>query len=273
MQQAPATHAANHDATPQNVIFARFVASLRQSRSSKTQVDPKREKITSLVASDAIIAGDVLFRKGVKIDGQVLGAVTFGVDDGLCVVNSSGVVGGKLTGPKALVLGTVFGDVQISGKLVLGPNAVIKGNIECGVLRIQEGAHISGGTIKTSKTVKKAGVIEISAQSNEVIVDDGEKVKDNKAVNEIQSEEVVEAKELPSPPEEVLVDTPTDHEKQPEPAQDAPPALQVQVEEQKADPVIRRSDPVTSPPAKKRNRSARVVQKKTLEKQYPRKAA
>ena len=108
------------------------------------QLCPTEERITTVINATSKIAGSLEFQDGVKIDGRIKGDVTFGTDDGLLIVSKGATVEGNVSGPKALILGLVEGNLDIDGLLVLAPSAEILGNVRCGRLIIHDGATIMG---------------------------------------------------------------------------------------------------------------------------------
>lgn len=107
-------------------------------------INPKEERVTTVIGQNSKLTGDLCFQEGVKIDCEVKGTITFGTDDGLCIISKGAVVEGNIQGPRALVLGTINGDIDTSGLLLLAPSAVVVGNVSYGRLIVCEGAQISG---------------------------------------------------------------------------------------------------------------------------------
>lgn len=107
-------------------------------------INPKEERVTTVIGQNSHLIGDLRFKEGVKIDCSIKGTVTFGTEDGLCIVSKGAVVEGNIQGPRALILGTINGDIDTSGLLLLAPSAVVVGNVSYGRLIVCEGAQISG---------------------------------------------------------------------------------------------------------------------------------
>lgn len=112
--------------------------------SRKVSINVKGERITTVISVGTEMHGDLRLKEGIKLDGDMRGSLTFGVEDGLCVISKSGTLQGNLHGPKALIMGAVEGDVHISGMLMLAPGAMIMGNVYYGRLIVHDGAQISG---------------------------------------------------------------------------------------------------------------------------------
>ena len=124
---------------------------------TKISINTKEERITTVIAEKSTMRGDFLFEEGLKVDGMVQGSVEFGTVDGLCVVSRRATIDGDLRGPRALVMGTVTGNLQIEGTLVLSPSAVIQGNISYGRLVVYDGATIGGTLNRNTVTPQISG--------------------------------------------------------------------------------------------------------------------
>lgn len=121
----------------------------------RISVNPVEERITSVIGGRSRLVGDQLYEEGVKIDGEIEGTVRFGTDDGLCILSKTGVINGTLIGPRAMIMGSVHGDVYIDGLLLLAPGSVIDGNITYGRLVVYDGAQIHG-TMRCSLQQREA---------------------------------------------------------------------------------------------------------------------
>ena len=133
-------------AAPQHSLFAQLRPD--DTLPSRLQINPQIEGITSLIAQSCILTGDLEFADGVKIDGQVIGDVTFGTKYGMCIVTRPGVVTGNITGSRILIVGQVNGDLNITDVCFLAPSAVVRGNITAGSIITMPGASIDG-TLRT----------------------------------------------------------------------------------------------------------------------------
>jgi len=116
----------------------------QESLGRRISINPREEHLTTVISRTSRMRGELTFEEGVKIDGEVQGSVEFGTTDGLCIISKSAVVEGDIKGPRAFILGTIQGDVDIDGVLLLAPTAVVIGNISYGRLIVCEGAQISG---------------------------------------------------------------------------------------------------------------------------------
>lgn len=120
------------------------VAAHASQFSRKVSINVENEKITTVFASDSVMHGNMTLRSGFKLDGHIQGNLTFGVEDGLGIISKSATLQGDLRGPRAMIMGTVEGDIYIHGLLMLSPTAIVLGNIFYDRLVVHDGAQISG---------------------------------------------------------------------------------------------------------------------------------
>ena len=119
-------------------------ASTAVAQTPSHAIDVRAEAIKSVIAAEEFFEGNLHFQHGAKIDGRVRGNINFGLKDGLLVLNESGQVEGNIRGPRAIVVGEVFGNIVVEGKLIILPKARIHGDIAAGTLQIMEGSTING---------------------------------------------------------------------------------------------------------------------------------
>lgn len=134
----------------------------------RISINPMQERITTVIAAHSSMRGELSFKEGVKIDGHVEGSVTFGNDDGMCIISKSATVDGNVIGPRALILGTVQGDLHVSGTLVLAPGSMVSGNVSYGRLVVYEGAQISG-SLQMSGARSQSRAIDYAQDQNSFV--------------------------------------------------------------------------------------------------------
>ncbi|MCB9080389.1 MAG: polymer-forming cytoskeletal protein [Lewinellaceae bacterium] len=94
-----------------------------------------------VIAGGTKIEGNFQSAENVRLDGTIVG--DFSCDKKL-VVGKEGTVDGNIRARDAVILGTVKGDMTISGLLHLERSAHITGNITTGSLNVEEGARYDG---------------------------------------------------------------------------------------------------------------------------------
>lgn len=102
-------------------------------------------KLTSLIAPNVEIHGDVVFSGGLRVDGRVHGNVRNNASDpGLLVLSEHGSVTGNVEVHDAVVNGTINGDLSVGHFLELQSRARVSGNISYRKLQMECGAAIDG---------------------------------------------------------------------------------------------------------------------------------
>jgi cytoskeletal protein CcmA (bactofilin family) len=102
-------------------------------------------RIDMLIGASAKVHGDVEFSGGLHIEGHVFGAVrAYGEGESSVSVGEGGVIDRGVVATHVVVNGIVHGDVQATGKVALGPNAQVLGNVQYGTIESAAGARIAG---------------------------------------------------------------------------------------------------------------------------------
>lgn len=101
--------------------------------------------IKSLVAQGTQIHGNMKFSEGLRVDGEVFGAIHANSDGGsLLVISEGAVVEGGVKADHVIINGTVKGPVEALERLELQPKARIEGEVQYALLEMQSGATILG---------------------------------------------------------------------------------------------------------------------------------
>ena len=118
----------------------------------KKQPFVEMTKLSSLIAEDVEITGDVCFAKGIRIDGRVKGNVVTRRVDGqaraLLVLSEKGCIEGSVRCGDAVINGTVIGDLDVENVLELQSNSRVSGTIRYQHLRMDVGASVRGQLVK-----------------------------------------------------------------------------------------------------------------------------
>ena len=101
--------------------------------------------IKTLIAQGTRIEGDMQFEDGLRVDGEVYGAIHAKSDGGSLLVISEGAVAeGGLRADHVIINGTVRGPVEARELLELQPKARIEGDVQYVALEMHQGATILG---------------------------------------------------------------------------------------------------------------------------------
>ncbi len=124
-------------------------------KQSKTSIEVT--KLSSLVADNLHIVGDVHFSGGLRIDGKVEGNVLGKKGEkSLLVLSDKGCIVGRVHAHDAVVNGTISGDLQVEHLLELHAGAKVSGNISYRQLQMECGATIEGQLVRVVDTPRDA---------------------------------------------------------------------------------------------------------------------
>lgn len=102
--------------------------------------------IKTLIAQGTRIDGDMKFEDGLRVDGEVHGAIHATSEGGgsLLVISEGAVAEGGLKADHVIINGTVKGPVEARELLELQPKARIEGDVQYVALEMHQGATIFG---------------------------------------------------------------------------------------------------------------------------------
>ncbi|RAN49515.1 cell shape determination protein CcmA [Herbaspirillum rubrisubalbicans] len=101
--------------------------------------------IDSLIGTSTSIKGDVIFKGGLRIDGQIKGNIN--AESGqpsVLVISEHGKVTGEVRAAHLILNGEIVGDIHSSELLELQPKARITGNVFYKALEMHGGALVAG---------------------------------------------------------------------------------------------------------------------------------
>jgi len=116
----------------------------------------KSSKIDTLVGQGVKVTGDINFKGGLHLDGEIVGnvATADAAEGTVLVISDRGRVEGDVHVAYAVINGEVKGNVYASEKLELSAHARISGNVEYNLLEMASGAEINGTMLHSVKTKK-----------------------------------------------------------------------------------------------------------------------
>jgi cytoskeletal protein CcmA (bactofilin family) len=115
-------------------------------------------RVDILIGPTARVHGDVDFAGGLHIEGHVFGGVSaYGTGESTVSVSATGVIEGGVVATHVVVNGVVRGDVFATGKVALGPQARVIGNVQYGIIESAAGAEITGTLVQVKPAGKPAG--------------------------------------------------------------------------------------------------------------------
>jgi len=124
-------------------------------------------KLSSLIAEDVVITGDVCFASGMRIDGRIVGNVIAqpaeGKARGLLVLSDKGRIEGSVRCGDAVINGTVTGDLDVDHFLELQSNSRVSGTIRYQHLKMDVGAAVHGQLTKADAAPAPGKLLELAA--------------------------------------------------------------------------------------------------------------
>ena len=120
---------------------------------SKKGIDDKVSNKLTTLSSQSLIKGDCSIDGDMRIDGTVEGNIRC---TGKIVIGPEGKIHGNLSCTHACLHGTIIGDVYVKEELTLKANCVMQGNIYTTKLEIESQAKFNGScnTNDTSHEIK-----------------------------------------------------------------------------------------------------------------------
>ena len=106
------------------------------------------DSVDTLIGVNTVLQGDLEFRGGLRVDGQVNGNIK-AVDgnSGTLVLSESAVIEGSISVPHVIVNGHVHGNIIANERLELQTKAVIKGDVRYKAVEMALGASVNGALV------------------------------------------------------------------------------------------------------------------------------
>lgn len=121
-------------------------------------------KLSSLIADNVHIIGDVVFSGGLRVDGHIEGNVINKEGcRGLLVVSEKGCIKGKVVSHDAVVNGTIDGELTVQHFLELQAKARLSGTVSYRQLQMECGASLEGQLQRLDDAGREAKVVDIGS--------------------------------------------------------------------------------------------------------------
>lgn len=113
----------------------------------------KFPKISSVIAENILLTGELHFSGGLHLDGRIQGEV-IGQEDmnSTLVISKSGEVEGNVRVVNLVLGGVIVGDVEVEKRAQLMPGARVNGTVHYGMLEMAEGAEVNGKLVHMDET-------------------------------------------------------------------------------------------------------------------------
>jgi cytoskeletal protein CcmA (bactofilin family) len=141
-------------------------------KGEKNKVKAESPDRLNRLVSGTTLTGDLTTNSSLRIDGQINGNVTC---YGKLVLGQEGVIAGDINATEVELDGTVEGNVNAEVLLIIHQTGIVKGNLITGRLVIEDGAQIVGsiqtGDLPISKSNASPKVKKSPVSKIEVAAD------------------------------------------------------------------------------------------------------
>ena len=113
-------------------------------------------KVSTIIGQGTVLNGDLVFRGGLHLDGIVKGDIASEEGEEVTLtVSEKGEVVGDVRVTHMILNGSVVGDVYVTGRVELAPQAKVTGSLYYSLLEMAMGAEVNGQLIHTDGEPKK----------------------------------------------------------------------------------------------------------------------
>ena len=125
-----------------------------RTRQEEIQVNNNSGGVHNVLAGGTVVSGTIVTESDFRLDGSIEGDINC---KGKIVVGPKGSIKGNIISEHAEILGTVEGTIRINEKLILKSTANIKGDLFIQTLEIEPGAQFNGSCTMSGKNPLDAG--------------------------------------------------------------------------------------------------------------------
>ncbi|MCB1911060.1 MAG: polymer-forming cytoskeletal protein [Zoogloeaceae bacterium] len=119
-------------------------------------------KLSSLVADNVEINGDLAFSAGLRVDGKICGNLSNKEGSkGLLVLSDQGCIEGDVHVYDAVVNGTIIGNLTVDHFVELQPKSRVTGDISYRQLQMDCGAAVDGKLTRIGDELVERNVVEL----------------------------------------------------------------------------------------------------------------
>lgn len=115
-----------------------------------------QDSFKNVLSNDVTIVGSLKFTNDLVVDGNIDGEI---ISDGKLTVGDNAKIKGEIKTQSVIVYGEIEGNVTVQDRCVLKSSASLMGDVHAGMLSIEEGAAFTGrssvGTAIPAKSKSK----------------------------------------------------------------------------------------------------------------------
>jgi cytoskeletal protein CcmA (bactofilin family) len=116
--------------------------------------EPNNNDCATVIGNDVVIKGEITVEKGLRVDGQIEGAVT---TKGKVHVGKTGMLNAEINGGAVVIEGKVKGNVSASDRVTLEATSNVSGDLTATKLVVHEGASFTGKVNVGPDALKNSG--------------------------------------------------------------------------------------------------------------------
>lgn len=114
------------------------------SASPMRHPEPEGPRGSAVIGKSVMIKGQIVSREDLTIDGEVEGTVE--LQEHRLTVGPNGKVRADIKAREIVVLGNVYGNVEVTDKIEIRKEAKLVGDIKTARIVIEDGAYFKGST-------------------------------------------------------------------------------------------------------------------------------
>lgn len=135
----------------------------------KKSTEQTTARINSIIGSDMVVEGNIRAKETVRVEGSVTGNVE---TEGALIISATGKVKGNIKGSSIVVGGVLEGDLSSSGKTEVISTGKVIGNMHTKSLIVDENAVFQGQCIMNTNDVpvlpEVEDIMQIEDKKNKV---------------------------------------------------------------------------------------------------------
>lgn len=116
----------------------------------KKSTEQTNTKISSIIGADMVVEGNIRAKETVRIEGSITGNVE---TEGALIISATGKVKGNIKGSSVVVGGVLEGDLSSNGKTEVISTGKVIGNMRTKSLIVDENAVFQGQCIMNADEV------------------------------------------------------------------------------------------------------------------------
>ena len=133
----------------------------------KKSTEQTNARINSIIGADMFVEGNISAKETIRVEGSVIGNVE---TDGALIVSATGKVKGNVRGSSVVIGGVLEGDLDSTGKTEVISSGKVIGNMRTKSLIVDENAVFQGQCIMNTDDVMalpKADALQIEEKKDD----------------------------------------------------------------------------------------------------------